>query len=100
MTNQVATTILSQLGGRRFIAMTGSSNFIASEDALTMHLSRNKAGAKYLRIELTAADTYNMIFRKPAGKDFTFPIVAKFEGVYDDMLQDLFTQVTGLYTKL
>lgn len=99
-TMKTATTILQQLGGNKFIAMTGSKNFAGSEDALCMHLTKNKAKAKYLRIELNANDTYTMIFRKAITKDHTFPIVARIEGVYCDMLQPIFTQVTGLDTHL
>jgi hypothetical protein len=96
----VAKEILQQLGGNRFIVMTGSKKFAADEAALTMHLTKNKAGAKYLRIELRHDDTYNMIFRKDDKKNFTFPIVEKIEGVYCDQLQEIFTRVTGLYTRL
>ena len=97
---QVANTILQQLGGNKFIAMTGSKNLVGSEDALTMQLTKNKAKAKFLRIEITSMDTYNMIFRGSMNKDYEFPEVARHEGVYDDMLQTLFTQVTGLDTSL
>jgi len=96
----VANQILSQLGGNKFIAMTGSKNFGADESSLSMTLTKNKAKAKYLRIELTSMDTYNMIFRKENKKEFTFPVVAIFEGVYNDSLQKIFTEVTGLYTSL
>lgn len=98
-TLSVAKEILNQLGGAKFIAMTGSKNFIGSEDALTMHLTKNKANAKYLRIELNANDTYTMIFRKAANKNYEYHIAAKFEDVYGDMLQDIFTSTTGLYTR-
>jgi hypothetical protein len=96
---EVARTILSQLGGNKFMAMTGAKNLVGSEDALCMHLPRNKSGAKYLRIEITMSDTYNVIFRKH-GKNYTFPIAAKFENVYAEMLQKIFTEVTGFDTKL
>jgi hypothetical protein len=43
----VSQTILSELGGNRFIAMTGSKNFVGSDDALSFKL------AKYMRIVLT-----------------------------------------------
>lgn len=100
MSNEIASTILKQLGGNKFIVMTGSKNLVADECALTMHLTRNKAMAKYLRIELNGNDTYTMIFRKAITKQHTFPIVRRIEGVYFDQLQTLFTEVTGLYTSL
>ena len=101
---QVAQTILSQLGGSKFIAMTGSKNFGAGtndngNDYLSMHLTRNKAKAKYLTITLNANDTYTMLFRKTVNK-YDLVTVATYENVYCDMLQDIFTEVTGLYTSL
>ncbi len=96
----VAKEILNQLGGGKFIAMTGVKNLAGSEEALTMQLSKNISKAKYLRIELNANDTYTMIFRAAQTKDYQFPIVAIYEGVYNDMLQPLFTKVTGLETTL
>ncbi|HEY4326407.1 MAG TPA: hypothetical protein VGN20_20655 [Mucilaginibacter sp.] len=97
---QVAQTILNQMGGKKFIAMVGAKNLTGSQDALCMQLPKNNAGAKYLRIELNADDTYTMIFRKGITKDCTFPEVSRTEGVYADMLQELFTAITGLDTKL
>jgi len=34
----VAKTILEQLGGELFVAMTGAKNFVGTEDSLTSHL--------------------------------------------------------------
>lgn len=79
--------------------MTGVKNLVAAEDALLMHLPKNKAKAKYLRVEINADDTYNMIFRTKA-PNFAFPVVAEFDGIYFDQLQEIFTEVTGLYTRL
>ncbi len=92
---QIASTILSQLGGNKFIAMTGSKNFVAIESGLTMKLTRNKISATWLRIKLTPMDDYTMEFIGRTGK-----VKKSFEGVYCDMLQDIFTDVTGLYTSL
>jgi hypothetical protein len=95
---EIAKTILNQLGGNKFIATTGSKNFVADKNALSMHLTKNKAGAKYLRIELNSSDTYTMTFSKLV-KNSLF-IVSETAGVYDDMLQSIFTKVTGLNTSL
>ena len=101
---QPAQIILQQLGGRVFIAMTGSRNFFHSDNGntLTMHLARNKAQAKFLKITLEANDTYTVRFSKLTGKKFAQvdTVVKEYKGVYCDMLQDIFTTVTGLYTKL
>ncbi len=99
-----ANEILSQLGGRKFLAMTGSKNVFSTDNGMTlsMHLTRNAAKAKYLQITLNDSDTYTMTFSKEVGKKYQEEIVevAKFEGVYCDMLQGIFTKVTGLYTSL
>lgn len=96
----VAKEILHQLGGNKFIAMTGCKNFVGSEDALCFNVGKNKSKAKYVRIEINMDDTYTMIFRANQAKDYTFPIVAKYEHIYNDMLQSIFTKVTGLDTHL
>lgn len=95
---KVAQTILNQLGGNRFIAMTGSKQFIAGENFLRMRLSRNKSGANMLKISLNSLDTYDLEFLKVAKNDFK--TVKTVRGVYNDMLQDIFTSETGFYTKL
>lgn len=96
--------ILQQLGGNRFIVMTGSKNFVYSNNGntLSMHLTRNKAKAKYLKITLNSMDTYDMVFSTLKGKKFEEVLVevVKHEGVYCDQLQEIFTEVTGLYTHL
>jgi len=95
---QVANTILEQLGGRRFLAMTGSYNLIGSENALTMKLRRNSAGASHLRITLEPSDTYTMEFLRCRNME-AVP-VRTLDDVYFDDLQRFFTDVTGLYTTL
>jgi ABC-type enterochelin transport system permease subunit len=106
----VAGTILCQLGGRRFAFTTGSKNFMDCGNALSMKLIRNKSKANHLRITLNDSDTYDMVFtnyvpfklNKKTGVMTGNKLikVAEFNDVYCDQLQDLFTQVTGLYTRL
>jgi hypothetical protein len=103
--------ILKQLGGQRFLMMTGAKNLLYSakdNNFLSMHLTKNKIGAKYLKIVLRGDDTYTMIFSTIKKiKDENYPIkvdthviLKTIEGVYCDMLQEIFTDVTGLYTSL
>lgn len=96
---QVAQTILNQLGGNKFVVMTGSKNFLASENFLRMNLTKNKAKAKWLKITLNGNDLYTMDFFT-ADKNHNIISKVKFEDVYFDQLQNLFTQATGLYTSL
>lgn len=97
----IAKTILEQMGGRRFAAMTGSKDFIGLRNGLQMSLARNKTSANRLKVILDEdTDTYTMYFyRQSMTKHFDIKEIAKYEGVYFDMLQDIFTQVTGLYTR-
>ena len=107
---QVANTILKQLGGNRFKVMTGSYNFVAGENALHMRLRRNKTSANVLIITLNSKDLYTMEFKRITSGRFnsktmtvskpTNKTIEKFEDIYFDQLEDIFTQVTSLYTKL
>lgn len=105
----VATTILAQLGGRRFIACTGTRDFIGGEYSLKMTLPKNKSKANRLLITLDSTDTYTVEFFKyrPASirvnhKAQTATVVEEksteiksFSGIYCDQLQEIFEQVTG-----
>lgn len=96
---EIANTILEQLGGNKFIAMTGSHTFIADKKALIMTLTRNKARAKQLRIELNDKDLYDMTFYN-VNQDFDHEIVTRHEDAPAEIIQNLFTATTGLYTSL
>ena len=65
-----------------------------------MSLARNKTSANRLKIILDEdTDTYTMYFyRQTLTKyaDIKVKEIAKYEGVYFDMLQQIFTDVTGL----
>ena len=100
MTN-VAKTILEQLGGRRFIIMTGARNLMNGGTYLSFALpGKNfcKQDINYVRVELTSADEYNMVFCRIRGTKVTE--VAKHEGIYNNQLQEIFMQETGLDTHL
>ena len=46
----VADTILQQLGGHKFVVMTGSSHFVSDKNTLRMKLAKNKSKANKLDI--------------------------------------------------
>lgn len=105
MDNEIAKTILLQLGGRRFVAMTGSRDFINLGNGLRMSLGRNKTSANRLEIIYDGgADLYNVRFYRQSFSRKTFECKIKdiktYEGVYFDMLEDIFTEVTGMYLHL
>ena len=102
--NMIAKTILEQIGGRRFAAMTGSKDFIDMGNGLRMSLARNKTSANRLDIIYDAGlDLYNMRFYRRTFTKKTFECktkdIATHEGIYCDMLEEMFTMVTGLYTR-
>lgn len=107
---KVADIILEQLGGNKFLAMTGAKNLLADGNTLHMTLSKNRSKANRLHITLDPDDTYTMrFFRFTAGrlnhKTFAWTEdktteVKETNGVYADMLQDIFTLVTGMATHL
>jgi len=111
MTNvERATTIVNQLGGNKFLVMTGSKNILALENGVRMDLVTNISGANKLEITLDPLDTYSMRFYKYAPgrlnkKTFTYTDdkiveIKEMSGVYFDQLQSIFTEVTRLHTKL
>tara|TARA_R110000824_G_scaffold394746_1_gene594807 strand:+ start:133 stop:450 length:318 start_codon:yes stop_codon:yes gene_type:complete len=97
--HQIATTILQQLGGRRFLVMTGANRLEAGNKCLLMRLRRNKTNSNRLKIQLNSLDTYDMRFSKVTSKGETKSI-REYNDVYADMLQQLFTAHTGMYTSL
>lgn len=100
---QIAETILEQLGGNKFRAMTGARNCAFSGPALEFALPARfaKNGINFVRIELTARDDYTMSFWKLSRSARTEPKkIAEVDMLYYDMLQDVFTMHTGLDTRL
>ena len=99
-----AKTILQQIGGQRFIAMTGSKKLHDMGNGLRMSLSRNMTQANRLEITLDrSTDTYNMRFYKQTVTkllEVKIKEIASYDMVYCDMLEQMFTSVTGLYTRL
>lgn len=103
MSMQVAETILSQLGGNRFIAMTGAYSFTGSKDCLSFRLpSNNSKKIGGVRINLKDDDTYTLttvkLKRRKGG--FLDTECKEFPNVYCDNLRQVFESATGLLTSL
>ncbi|MBI1919671.1 MAG: hypothetical protein HYS23_01175 [Geobacter sp.] len=100
---QIAQTILAQLGGRRFITMTGAGDFIGGDNFLMFSLPAGfaKEGINKIRITLDWTDTYIFealkVYRGPELKSES---IEKLDYVYADDLEEIFTRVTGLDTHL
>ncbi len=107
---EIANTILQQLGGGRFIAFTGSKDFIAIENGLQISLAKNASKANRLKVTLNGMDTYDMEFYRYTAPRYStrggqfrmYPekvtMVKEYKGIYFDQLQELFTETTGMYT--
>ncbi len=110
--------IIEQIGGNKFLAMTGSKILHYGYDKngyvyLTFKLTKNNLKAGYLKIQLNYLDLYNMEFtkiKKTLNSEYAkigikiydeeiIP-VETIENVYGDQLEELFQRVTGLYTRL
>lgn len=96
----VAATILNQIGGNKFLVMTGAKNLMADENALTMRLPGTMTHNRinYLKITLDPSDTYTMEFGKIRGLNYT--VIETAEDIYCDMLRDVFESTTGLLTSM
>ena len=111
-------TIAEQIGGNKFLVMTGSKFKYYGHDELgyvylMIKLTKNQSKAQYLKIQLNSNDLYDLTFSKikktltPFAKEFGLKVydeeivtVKEYKDVYADMLQEIFTSVTGLYTTL
>jgi len=98
----VAKTILEQLGGRRFIAMTGARDFSGSQVALTFKLpgggGYTKACINAVRVTLEPSDTYRVEFLRV--RRLEVKTVAEHTDIYAEDLCPLFERETGLKTSL
>lgn len=96
----VAQEILNQLGGNKFVVMTGARGFVKSDDSLSFKLPSNFArdGINSVVVKLGADDTYSVSFFKIRGT--SVKEVSAHSDVYADQLQELFTSETGLDTRL
>lgn len=94
----VANEILNQLGNRRFSAMTGATNFVGSETALTFKIMRNEKKVTHVRITLNEVDLYDVEFINVRG--LNYKTLETVNNVYAENLRNVFTANTGLDTNL
>ena len=94
----IAKTILQQLGGNKFIAMTGAKNLGFTNNGLQMKIGRNSKGITHVIISLKSTDTYDVEFIKMRGVNRK--VVKKLKGVYGDMLPQIFKKYTGMNVRL
>ena len=102
-TQQIAETILQQLGGHKFTAMTGAKNLTAfgtGSLAFTLPGAGGfcKNGINRVTVTLDPSDTYTVTFLCVRGTKVHD--VAQHHGIYADQLRSLFTSETGLEVSL
>jgi len=108
--NHIAETIIDQLGGNRFIAMTGSKDFVWGSKNLTLTFSLPSfARGNRFQIQYDYnKDLYNVRlcqFFKPTLKRIMekrdiWKVIKSVDGVFFDQLEELFHEWTGLDTHL
>lgn len=95
--SDVADEILRQLGGRRFIVMTGARDMTYSKQLdgarkwPTFTVKFPHGNAKILRIALAPSDTYTVQFMTRTGK-----VIKELDDIYAEQLPDVVAQGTGL----
>jgi hypothetical protein len=97
---KIAEIILDQLGGNKFIRMTGARNLVGDTNSLSFKLPSNFAmnNINYIQVRLNSLDLYDIDFCSI--KDKNYKCLKSISGIYCDQLQEIFTSYTGLQTKL
>ncbi len=104
-TKEIANTILSQLGGRKFLAMTGAKlAYEALEnDSVSLHIKLPKMAKSNINLVKViynhGTDLYSMKFLSMK-RDYTITEKKLIDVVYCDDLIPFFEQNTGLYCYL
>lgn len=98
---EVATTILNQLGGQRFVAMVGAKDMGYSSNSLSMKIMRNAKKVTHVTITYDhGKDLYKMTFSAWNARKFEFKVLEEVDGVFFDQMKEIFESNTGLYTSL
>jgi len=90
------TTILNQLGGRKFLSMTGATCYADGQTLVSKFKGSKVANIMY--VTLNENDTYDVKICKFKGMDVK--TVKEVNGAYADMLVTIFEKTTGLRTSL
>ena len=100
---ETATNILKQLGGNKFIAITGAKNFVYGKRKETGNIFIGFRfpmcrHSNYCSIELNSLDLYDMTFQRIRKYDAI--VTKEYKSLYCDQLQEIFTGYTALNTHL
>jgi len=96
----IATETLQQLGGKKFMMMTGAKNIVCGDNGFLAFRLPRYAGLKinYVKVSLNEMDVYDVEFGQIRGMNYKQIKIVN--GVYNDQLQTVFTAETGLDTSL
>ena len=102
-TQQIAQTILSQLGGSgRLKAFTGAHTFLSLPETdeqlggLSFRIKNQASGASnQIKVSLNGKDLYDVEFGRVWGPKYT--VKSEHTDVYADQLVSLFEKETGMY---
>jgi hypothetical protein len=92
---EIAQTIMGQLGGNQFILLTGTKKVFISGNGVGIHIGQNPKRVTFVRVTLTDDDLYTIESVRVRKGEYT--TLQSHAGVYADMLQDLFEEMTGLF---
>tara|TARA_Y100001937_G_scaffold663_1_gene783 strand:- start:5925 stop:7241 length:1317 start_codon:yes stop_codon:yes gene_type:complete len=98
MDRKKAAIILKQIGGNKFIAMTGAKGFAFSDKFMSFKIGKNSKGINFVRIGHNAKDLYDMEFGFVSVRGIK--VKKKVKDVYADMLGTMFEKYTGMRTSL
>src|SRR5210317_273426 len=98
MSKSQASELLKQLGGNKFISMTGAKNLTFSGLGLVMQIGKNSKGVTHVRFKLSSKDLYDVDFLSIRGSNVKTK--SKEKGVYVDQLGKVFKKNTGLNVRL
>jgi len=74
----IATTIYNQLGGHKFVVMTGAKNMVAIENGLRFNIGQNGSKAYTVKVILKGDDTYTMQFIKQGREVNEYTILLRY----------------------
>ena len=95
-----AIEILKQLGGHRFIAMTGAKHFVCDNNSMGFKVpsTLTKNRINFIKITLNVWDTYKLEFKSLWGNELK--TVSEVDGIYCDDLRNVISNHTGLRLSL
>lgn len=93
-------TIIDQLGGSKFVAMTGARDFLSTASGIVFSIPKADMGINRVRIDLNAMDLYALSFFRFVESTGKLSKVHSVSGCRVENLRMAFERTTGLRTSL